>query len=393
MFRRNPFAGKPNSPRTPISPSPATGPIPEDEVVPSTPILSSIQTAWNDPPTSWTSSTAAYDENPRYTTANNSYSHRRRKSSLITGLITRQNDPYQPTYQDWRRMTPESPRGSFSLNSGIPKEHSGDYRSRKKTKVFAWFLLVVALVFSGIWVFGGPLPLFSLDGLKNPFGGTFAGDIWPARMSKPDIDWKKYKPNINVDWNVQRLIPQKLWPGSGSEGVTEPSHFATVSSTSTTISTVHLNTDMIAFAPKTVSRVTSRAIPTPSLPPVDGDVEDGDADKRSVIPPVVKPVHIAEDSVTAVGPPVQARSETLEESKRSEEQVETAQASTSEESATPSTEEERSATGQPSHVEEMFRKHARVITPIAEETSGEEASPPADGVPVNTAVEGESGGN
>lgn len=56
-------------------------------------------------------------------------------------------------------------------------------------------------------------------------------------------------------------------------------------------------------------------------------------------------------------------------------------------------EEEHVATGPPSHVEEMWRKHASVITPIAAEIHEEVASPPADAVPVNTAVESEESGS
>jgi len=371
MFRRNPFAAKAAaSPRTPISPSPATGPIPEDEPAPSTPIVSSIQTAWNDPPTSWASSTAAYDENPKYTTANHSYTHRRRKSSLITGLIARQNDPYQPTYKDWRQRTPESPRGSFSLDSGIPKEHDGDFRSRKKTKITATVLVVIVLALFGTLIFGGPLPLANLKDLTNPFTGTFAGDIWPARISNPELEWKKYVPDIKVDWDLQRFIPQKHWSGSSTAGQAQ---LHTVSSVSSTTSAFHLNTDMLSFTPETISKVTIRASPTPSLVPIEGDVSDGQDEQRSVVRPATEPVHIDKYSVTEVGPPVQARSETPHESDTRE--------------------EEHVATGPPSHVEEMWRKHARVITPIAAETREEVASPPADAVPVNTAIASEENGS
>lgn len=130
---------------------------------------------------------------------------------------------------------------------------------------------------------------------------------------------------------------------------------------------------MLSFTPETISKVTKRASPTPSLAPIDGDVTDGQEEKRNVVSPATEPVHIDKYSVTEVGPPVQARSETSHESDTSE--------------------EEHVATGPPSHIEEMGRKHARVITPIAAEIHAEVASPPADAVPVNTAVESEESGS
>jgi len=119
-----------------------------------------------------------------------------------------------------------------------------------------------------------------------------------------------------------------------------------------------------------------RASSAPSLAPTDGDVMGREeVDKRSVIPTVVRPVHIAEDNVTAVGPPMQARSRTV-------------QAGSSTDS-NESNEEAGIRTGNPNHVEEMFIKHARVITPIVAETH--EGSSPRDEVPANTAVKGQGG--
>jgi len=167
-----------------------------------------------------------------------------------------------------------------------------------------------------------------------------------------------YVPDVKIEWDLRRFTPQKLWSGFNAGGQAQP---PTVSSVLSTTSTYDVNTNM----PSEVAK--------PPLTPVNGGVTDGQDETQGVIAEPDKSVHVANDSVTEIGPPVQAKS------------GKPAGADTSE--------EEHSVTGHPNHVEELWRKHARVITPIAAETHEEKASPPADAAVVNTAGNHEESGS
>ncbi|KAK5099417.1 hypothetical protein LTS08_005999 [Lithohypha guttulata] len=204
MFRRNPFTKLTSSPssssrgsRTPVSPFANDLPIPENEVAASTPIPERpplyTSDSWNDPPMSWTSQAAAYDVNPRYTTANQSYTHRRRKSSVIKHLVMGGDEGarYQPAYQDWRDgvRTPESDSEKWDMrHAGLSTE-----RSRGAVvKVLASFLLVISIVLGGLWVYGGEMPL-----VATPDTRVVSESISKMRMNAADA-WKSATSNINI---------------------------------------------------------------------------------------------------------------------------------------------------------------------------------------------------
>lgn len=184
------------------------------------------------------------------------------------------------------------------------------------------------------------------------------GDIWPARINTPELEWKMYVPDVKIEWDLRRFVPQRLWSGFNAGGQAQAS---TVSSVLSTASMYNVNTNM----PSEVAK--------PLLALVNGGVTDGQDEAQGVIAEADKPVHVAKDSATEIGQPVQAKS------------GQPAGANTSE--------EEHSVTGHPNLVEELWRKHARIITPIAAETHEEKASPPADAAVVNTAGNSEESGS
>lgn len=299
MFRFNPFAKQPQQEvrrrpgggRTPVSPFTNT-PIPEDEAAPSTPIPQRppLQTgdSWNDPPMAWSSQMAAYDVNPKYTTANNSYTHRRRKSSMMKDLVMGGEEVrYQPQYEDWRRSisAPGSPKASAYSKAQIRRRCS-------VVKMLASILLIFSVLLGGMCIFAGEMPLVNVSTLPKSYelseklsnSSSDAGQYFKQATSnidlskvKGEVDWRTWKiqENIKETWKMNERfhnglkkvrrwisIPDKLrrsekpWTGQSSDD----------SPTSIPKSSPTLNTELLmSFAPETIGTRTKATTPSDAI--------------------------------------------------------------------------------------------------------------------------------
>lgn len=270
MFRRNPFAkGTPIHSQGEGSLHPT---IPEDKQPPSTPIperpslfVTDSRQDPNEPVSaSWTSQAAAYDINPKYTTANQSYTHRRRRSSVITNLIAGSNDLYQPTYQDWREgvASPESLRPrtqSWSLFGRRTNPHyetgrQGGFKCGQVTKILAVLFLLVSLILSGLWLFGGPMPPLTVDNLKV-LDWTFntANRQWGNWQIEGAMPGKKLA-------QVKRWMPSSMRRAAvplNEEGPSESVQMSQV--LASIVTTVSINPDLKSFGVETLERRTRKA--------------------------------------------------------------------------------------------------------------------------------------
>lgn len=198
---------------------------------------------------------------------------------MITNLISGSDDPYQPTYRDWRDyvQTPRSgcgsPRGSFALNSGIA--YSGTARKRTCIRFGFLVLFLSSVVLCMFWVLGGAMPLVSVP--TSEFGGTFAGDVWTRGIGSMDWrSWKtqgssggNWKPYENIE-KVRHILP-KSWTfdlgfGEVLRRRDDPRNAENLRATEGTITKqATFNSDLASFGAGTLERVTTRVVPTASI--------------------------------------------------------------------------------------------------------------------------------
>ena len=409
MFRRNLFnrGPKPSSDggkSLPVSPDTTLPPVPEDRAsdIPTTPLTPIPQRpalytsdSWNDPPASWTSAAAAYDINSKYTTANQSYTHRRRKSSVLTGLLTGQADQYAPTYRDWR--------DSVSTPPGIDA-YSSHQRGRKGKviKTLTIILLVISLVLSGFWIYGGAMPLKELS---NPLGGTFAGDIWRPNLESlkgsmgkvkgkvPNWETWKYQHNVRKNWemiqeNVRKnrdlkyRVKEMLRRGLESVNLrrvadprnNQPAVVETVVATSTGSSTVGINSDMLkAFGAQSLATVTRTATETSSV----ADEVATTSEMPSLTVVISEEVAAATEPATVLGAPVMVRDEPTEV----EESISTEPSATADDS---DDEDDIAQAAHKKRMEELWRKHGDGASEEGGEKLSSFAGTLADGVSPST---------
>lgn len=275
MFRRSPFfkSSLPANGEDSLHP-----PMPGDEQAPSTPIPErptlSTSGSWQDPneprSASWTSQAATYDVNPKYTTANQSYTHRRRKSGVITNLIGN-SDPYQPTYQDWREgvASPESlrPRSkSWSFFGRRKSRHFGVENLEKRkcgnvTKIVAVLFMLVSLILSGLWLFGGPMPLVTVDGLKALDWKFHTSSAHPGnwQMNPKALERARYRERWT--W-VKRWMPSSARRDDLDEDVYSSASTSQAAQTAAAIS-IDFDPDVLqSFGVQTLERVTRKASST-----------------------------------------------------------------------------------------------------------------------------------
>lgn len=240
---------------------------------------------------------AAYDVNPKYTTANNSYTHRRRKSSLIKDLVMRGDESrYQPQYQDWRY----SISGPDNVQSDAYSVHRTNRRC-SSVKVLASILLVVSFLLGGMWIFAGEMPLASIPTLPKSYEltdkfsnlGSNAGEYWKSATEnidlaklKGEIDWRTWKiqKDIKESWKLNQrlqsgLRKMKRWvsiPGAFKRSDSPWTEADAGNSEPSTVRTsAAINTDLLSFTPETfgtriIAQMTSNPVGEARFEPSQG---------------------------------------------------------------------------------------------------------------------------